>query len=174
MAYSNQAIQSDFSRYQQAGLKGSLARSDNGVWYYDTADVADGVTIQPGQGVYLDSDGFWILPTQSGDELLVTHVAAYEATDLNVNYATADGNQLSHIAYVGGDDSGIGVKAFAVGPVYLEAESQIIRGDSLAFNETGEKVATITAAGTSKLVMIALDNAQADDVFPVRITARVA
>ncbi|MEE9451888.1 MAG: hypothetical protein V3V61_03920 [Gammaproteobacteria bacterium] len=174
--FPNPAIQSDYSRYQSKGLPGQRASSDNGVYFFDTASTATSIgVLRPSQGVFLNSSGEWItaIDGQAADILLITHILSFENTTLNTPLSAPVGNADSEVVYPEGTP---GVKAFSKGSVFVTAGATILRGQAVEYkapavagDDAGTYIVSTQALGASRLSIIALENAAADDIFAVRI-----
>lgn len=174
MTYSNTPIQSVYNRYYDDGMPGLRANADNGVFFSDQANVQDGLTIYPGQGVYLEDDGngnhVWVLPTDAATALLVTHVMGYRVTnENNTAVSSSTDNNTSRIAYIGGENSGVEVEAWAMGSMYVTFGETIVRGAALKFSDDGATVINRGASTNFALMMVALRNGTSGTVRQIRI-----
>lgn len=171
MAYPNPAIQLNYNRYQQFGLVGQIANLDNNSFYFDVATTA--VEIQPGYGVYIDTaagatQGQWLLPAV-GAEDLVTHIVSFDPSNLNTALTVPVGNANSEVIFPAGT---LGVKGMANGSIWVEAGTALVTGQSLQFDATNNNYIANALTG-NQLLIIALKDAAADEIIPVRIS-RVA
>ena len=167
MAYPVTPIQQSYSRYHEIGQEGQIAKRQNKVWYFDVANVDDGVAsnMLPGKGTFLNSSGNWIIPADDTDAINnVTHILGFEKNDLNQFNVTV-GNATQAIEYPAGS---VGVKGLAEGSIFVKAGGDIVRDERIVYQvSTDQYIAS--AVTPFKLLIIALQDASIGDIFKARI-----
>lgn len=124
-------IQRDYNIFQQIGLVGQLSRCGE-PYALDTAEVAAGVTLVPGDGVYLDSSGDWVKPTNAATQKLVTHIVSYDTGVVSTAISSPTTNSLGQIQYTAGNR----VKAGRLGTFYVIAGATVRLGVGAIYDQT--------------------------------------
>jgi hypothetical protein len=162
MAYPNPQNQSTFNRYYSAGQVGQVARLTP--YFFDIAPNA--VELVPADGVYYDANGEWIKPVDALTEPLVTHLVGFELSDNSFSIATQD-NLNTAISYPADTPK---VKGLANGCMFVVAGGSILKGQQLQY-EFGTGKYIVNGVTGNRLNIIALEDAEVDQIFTVRVNA---
>lgn len=161
-------IQTTFSRYQQKGLPGQLARP-NAPYDYDLG-VA-GVEVKPGQGVYFDGTSKFILPTSDATRKLVTHIVSYDPTSFNTDIGAPSTNNISEVVFA----ADAIIKLASLGSFFVQVGESVKNCDALIYNQTTDKWIVYTDNDIRPVPFIAyldpLKTASANDIVEVKVTA---
>jgi len=126
-------IQQTYSKYQQRGLPGMIARPNAP---HDIDRGQAGVEVEPGMGVYYSaSTDRFILPVSAATRKLVTHVVSYFPTAYNTDITSPSTNNTSEVVYA----IDAIIPLIALGSFLALAGATLENEDAVIYNETTEK-----------------------------------
>lgn len=132
-------LQRVYNTHQQGGLPGKIER---GV-AYDVDSAQTNAATAPGRGVYRNSNGEWIEPTDAATGLLVTHITTFEEAVVNTAITSPTTNQNSEVTFAADEL----VTAIAYGRMWVVAGEDVTAGDLATFDGVSKRwdVLSITA-----------------------------